>query len=91
MSKVGTTSTGFEYVITDEAMNDAELLDALIEADEGNATSMMKAMNKLLGAEQKQKLYEHLRNENGRVPIVGERSLTSEMTEIMSGDAVKNS
>lgn len=91
MSKVGTTSTGFEYVITDEAMNDAELLDALIEADEGNATSMMKAMNKLLGTEQKQKLYEHLRDEHGRVPIVGERSLTSEMTEIMSGDAVKNS
>ena len=91
MSKVGTTSTGFEYVITDEAMNDAELLDALIEADEGNTTSMMKAMNKLLGAEQKQKLYEHLRDEHGRVPIVGERSLTSEMTEIMSGDAVKNS
>ena len=48
-------------------------------------------MNKLLGAEQKQKLYEHLRDEHGRVPIVGERSLTSEMTEIMSGDAVKNS
>ena len=91
MSTVGTTSTGFEYVITDEAMNDAELLDALSEADEGNATSMMKAMNKLVGTEQKQKLYEHLRDEHGRVPIVGERSLTSEMTEIMSGDAVKNS
>ena len=91
MSKAGTTSTGFQYEITDEAMNDAELLDALIEADEGNATSMMKAMNKLLGAEQKQKLYEHLRNEDGRVPLTGERSLVSEITEIMSGDSVKNS
>ena len=91
MSKVGTTSTGFQYEITDEAMNDAELLDALIEADAGNATSMMKAMNKLLGAEQKQKLYEHLRNEHGRVPLTGERSLVSEISEIMSGDSVKNS
>lgn len=91
MSKVGTTSTGFEYIITDEAMNDAELLDALIESDEGNATSTMRAISKLLGVEQKKRLYEHLRDEHGRVPIVGERSLTSEMTEIMSGDTVKNS
>ena len=91
MSKTGTTSTGFRYEITDEAMNDAELLDALIEADEGNATSMMKAMNKLLGTEQKQKLYEHLRNEHGRVPLMGERSLAAEISEIMSGDAAKNS
>ena len=91
MSKVGTTSTGFQYEITDEAMNDAELLDALIEADEGNATSMMKAMSKLLGAEQKKRLYEHLRNKSGRVPLTGERSLVSEISEIMSGDAVKNS
>ncbi len=91
MSKTGTTSTGFEYEITDEAMNDAELLDALIEADDGDATSMVRAIGKLLGPEQKKKLYEHVRNETGRVPLVGARSVASEITEIMSGDAAKNS
>lgn len=91
MSKKGTTSTGFEYEITDEAMNDAELLDALIEAEDGNVISMRRAIDRLLGKEQVKRLYEHLRDEHGRVPIVGDRSLTSEATEIMSGDAVKNS
>lgn len=91
MSKMGKTSTGFEYVITDEALNDAELLDILIEADEGNAISMHRAIGKLLGADQKKKLYEHLRNEKGIVPIMGERSLYSEINEIMSAGPVKNS
>lgn len=91
MSKKRTTSTGFEYEIADEATNDAELLDELIEAEDGNVISMRRAMDRLLGKEQMKRLYEHLRNGHGRVPIVGERSLTSEMTEIMSGDSVKNS
>ena len=89
--KVGKTSTGFEYEISDAAMNDAELLDCLVEADEGNAVSMIRAISKLLGKEQKKRLYDHLRHESGVVPILGERSLVSEFTEIMQTDPVKNS
>ena len=45
MSKVGTTSTGFEYEITDEAMNDAELLDKALYGSPALAiSSVRKAM-----------------------------------------------
>lgn len=91
MGKVGITSTGFKYEITDAAMNDAELLDALVEADEGNAVSMIRAITKLLGKDQKKRLYDHVRNDDGIVPILGELSLVSEITEIMQSDPVKNS
>mgnify|MGYP000886141671 CR=1 FL=1 len=60
----GKTSSGFEY-----ELNDYELLEDLCEMDAGNMSKMSSVMNRLIGAEQKERLKEHLRTENGRVPM----------------------
>ena len=63
----GKTSSGFEYEIDDEVKDDMELLDALIELDEGEPAGIKKATLIMLGQEQKNALYEHCRKQNGRV------------------------
>ena len=64
----GKTSTGFEFDIEDERLDDMELVDIMAEIDE-NPLLMAKLCKMLLGDEQKKRLYDHLRNEEGRVPI----------------------
>ena len=65
----GKTSSGFEYELNEEALDDYELLEDLCERDAGKMSNMSRVMNRLIGAEQKERLKEHLRTENGRVPM----------------------
>lgn len=67
--RTGTLENGFNFAIDEEAMDDMELLDAMAEAEEGDALKASKVMLKVLGKEQRDRLYEHLRNESGRVPV----------------------
>lgn len=62
------TSTGFECNIDSEVLNDFEMIDLVTEADDGNLLSINRLLNKMLGKEKK-RLYDHLRNDDGRVPI----------------------
>ncbi len=68
------TKSGFECLINKERLDDMELVDKIAEADAGNPLAVSAVIIKVLGEEQKAKLYNHLRNEDGRVPIekVGE-------------------
>lgn len=63
----GTTSTGFAWEIEEDALDDAELIDALIEFDKGGMEAVPTACRRLLGKDQHAALYEHLRGEDGRV------------------------
>ena len=84
----GKTSTGFECDIEDERLDDMELVDIMAEIDE-NPLLMPKLCKMLLGEEQKKRLYDHLRSEDGRVPI---EATTNAIQEIFNspGD-LKNS
>lgn len=84
----GKTSTGFEFDIEDECLDDMELVDIMAEIDE-NPLLMPKLCKMLLGEEQKKRLYDHLRSEDGRVPI---EATTNAIQEIFNspGD-LKNS
>ena len=84
----GKTSTGFEFDIEDERLYDMELVDIMAEIDE-NPLLMPKLCKMLLGEEQKKRLYDHLRSEDGRVPI---EATTNAIQEIFNspGD-LKNS
>ena len=84
----GKTSTGFEVDIEDERLDDMELVDIMAEIDE-NPLLMPKLCKMLLGDEQKKRLYDHLRSEDGRVPI---EATTNAIQEIFNspGD-LKNS
>ena len=84
----GKTSTGFEFDIEDERLDDMELVDIMAEIDE-NPLLMPKLCKMLLGEEQKKRLYDHLRSEDDRVPI---EATTNAIQEIFNspGD-LKNS
>lgn len=77
----GTTSSGFDYSISDEAANDMELFDLFAEADQ-NPLVLPPLINRLLGPEQKKRLYDHLRNERGIVPI---DKVGDELIEMLNG------
>ena len=87
--KTGTTKSGFQFKIDEQKLNDMEFLDALAGAQE-DGLQFSKVCTMMLGEEQKKRLYDHLRNEEGRVPI---EDMQETIIEIMSnsGDEIKNS
>ena len=78
----GTTSSGFKWQIEEDAMDDMELLDALAELDAGKLEAASAACLHLLGKPQRTALYEHLRDERGRVRIT---AVSTELAEILAG------
>jgi hypothetical protein len=83
----GKTGSGFEYEVTDAALNDYELVEVLAEVDT-NPLLLPRLVKKLLGEEQKNKLLEHLRTKDGNVPI---DSISAEIMEIFQSGKAKNS
>lgn len=67
--KKGKTETGFTYALDETVFDDMELLEMLVSIDKGEASELPAVVEKLLGAEQKKRLYEHCRDANGRVPV----------------------
>lgn len=90
----GKTKTGFKFEIDEKVIDDFELIDAIAHADDtsnpaGQMNSISVVCTKLLGA-QRNALFEHVRTEDGRVPI---SAISNELVDIMSafGKASKNS
>lgn len=63
----GKTEKGFEYLISDEAVDDFELLEDLAKISDGDPSSTVKAMARLLGEDQLKKMKDFYRSESGRV------------------------
>lgn len=78
----GKTSTGFEFCVNENVMDDIEVVDAIAEIGSDdiyeNAAGFSTLCKKLLGKEKK-KLYDHVRTEDGRVPSA---ALEKELLEI---------
>ena len=85
----GKTSSGFEFNISKDVKNDYELIENLGELDD-NPIILGKIVKQILGKEQTSKLKNHIRNENGIVPI---DEMTQEIIEIFqnAGEGTKNS
>lgn len=85
----GTTKSGFCFEVDETGLDDMEFVEALAELDE-NPLMLPKVCTTLLGKEQKAKLYDHLRNENGKVPA---SDVSNAIVEIMTiaGESTKNS
>lgn len=64
----GTTPRGFDFEIDEATLDDMELLDALSES-ETNPLRISEVSLKVLGKEQRRRLYDNIRVEGGRVPI----------------------
>lgn len=74
------TKSGFQWNVDKNVMDDAEILDLLVELDEGEYGSFSKLVVKILGKDGKKALYDHLRTEDGRVPY---DALDKEIQEII--------
>lgn len=78
----GKTESGFEFELDEVALDDMELLENLIALDKGEWQFLPAIVQGILGAEQKQKLYDYCRDEKtGRVSI---RKVTNEVKELFS-------
>lgn len=84
----GKTTSGFEYKIPEENLNNYELIEVLGEMEE-NPLLLSKTVNLLLGKEQANKLKDHLRTKSGTVPT---DKISEEIMEIFNNQKeTKNS
>ena len=79
----GKTASGFEYEIPEENIDDMELLDALVDVDNGREDQISTVCLHLLGKAQRAKLYDHLRGENGRVKATDVSKAVWEILELI--------
>lgn len=63
----GKTKSGFEFEVDKKRLDDYELLEDLVDMTDGKEGKIVSVINRLLGVEQKEKLKDHLRNQEGRV------------------------
>ena len=79
---------GLNLKIKDRALNNMELLDDLVDLDEGNGFAISRVLNRILEKDEKKKLYDHLRVD-GVTPV---DKVVECMKEIFDklGDAGKN-
>ena len=64
----GETKSGFHYEIHDNVFDNMELVDTISEATEDDPVAISRLVKLTLGVDQRKKLYDHLRTEDGRVP-----------------------
>lgn len=88
----GVTSSGFNYEITDDQLNNMELIDALTEFDDtesngDKAIIISKVCRLMLGSKQKKALYDHVREPEGNVPI---EKVLAEVMSIIQNESIKN-
>ena len=85
----GKTKSGFEFEIDEKVADDMELLEALVEAEEQH-WKFPKLIERILGTEQKQRFYDHLRTKKGNVPVA---KAMKEFVEVLNeaGAKTKNS
>lgn len=81
------TKSGFEAAIDPAALDDMELLEDMARMDAGEEWLAARVVTRLLGAEQKRKLYEFCRNpETGRVSVT---KVSEVLMELFSSEALK--
>lgn len=88
MTKKIKTSSGFTCVIKPECLEDMELIELLAKLDDEPLT-ITKILDKILGEDMKKKLYDHVREKSGRVPV---QAVSKELSEIftLAGEDLKN-
>lgn len=87
----GKTRTGFKFTCDGKLMHDVEFLEEFAAVQKGDGLEVFDLIKKILGADQKQALYEHIRNEEG---IVTTDALHEELSDIFEAlgeaDETKN-
>ena len=77
----GKTTSGFAFAMEESVIDNMELVDALAEATDDNPLSVSSVCVLLLGKAQRKRLYDHLRQADGRVPV---EQISKELIEIFT-------
>ena len=80
----GITKSGFEYEVEDKALDSWELLESLVEVDEGNVGAIVKVARQLLSKAQLDSLKEHCRDIG--TGIVSRNKMLAEIADILKGE-----
>lgn len=83
----GTTKSGFKFCINKDVWDDMELLEELEEIAKGNILVLPKVCERTLGKAQKENLYNHVRDEAGKVSA---NTVCDTLNEIMLLANAKN-
>ena len=75
----GMTTAGFEWEIPANRLDNMELVDALADVENGNVFAVSNVVTLLLGAKQKKRLYDFLREED----IVSAQKVSETIAEIL--------
>lgn len=76
----GTTKSGFAFELEPDILDDMELMDQVVECDT-NPAALSRVIKMVLGEEQRKALYDHLRDERGKVPV---KAVGEAITDIFS-------
>lgn len=74
----GTTSSGFAFQLNENVLDNMELVDLLAEGRE-DAITVSRIARIILDDAQRQRLYEHHRGDDGRVPYSAVQADIAEM------------
>lgn len=85
----GVTTSGFNFTLDEDALDDYELLEAICSVDHGNYSDVTKMVHLLLGSEQESELKAFIKNRDGKIRT---SSMMIEIKEIFNAcNAGKNS
>lgn len=76
----GTTRSGFRFEVSEDIADNMELFEALCDLDGGDERALVPVCRIVLG-KNKKALYDHLRTEDGRVPVT---SVVEEIADILT-------
>lgn len=82
----GVTKSGFEFEIDENVADNMELVDALADAAGDDVLAISTIGKLLLGKEMRKRLYDHIREKDGRIPI---KTAVDEIMEIMAATGDK--
>lgn len=79
----GTTSTGFEFQVNEDVISDWRFITAIADAESGNGHAAIQGTAQLVrllfDKKTEQKLMEHVKREDGIVPI---QAVQAEVTDV---------
>lgn len=77
----GKTASGFAYELRENVLDNMELLELMVEIQNGNPAALIPALKMILGEAQRKALYDHLRTEDGRVPVAAVAAAFAEIVK----------
>lgn len=86
MDKKIKLENGFECTINTDVLDDMEFVDLLADTED-DPLKIGRVALMLLGKEQKKNLYDHLRTEDGRVPVTSMNDAIEQIFNALGDDA----